>query len=775
MVTESKQATPWRYLLLEMILILLASYLLLFASTKANQLNPIVLLLNSILLTLIAVFLIFKSRTNIGVEIPLAVMLAVMLLASLTSIDSRRSLGEFGLVAIPICLFFAISEWVNRYLPKELVIKALLVVGGIFMVLSWAEAAQWYLAWIKANPGMWLPDSNFRLMNPNIIAMLVNVWLMLALGRLLASRKSGGRIVLAVWILSGLGIIYLTSSRGGWLGTAAGLLTLGIIYLRTKRDRWQPVWEKLKKSRVFIIGSLTAILIVSLVGGFLLYRQATHPSHGTRTEFWTPAWQAFTEAPILGKGPFTFVSAYLQANSVPTMVPVDYAHSLYMDLLSGTGVLGLLAFIWLIYMVIRVTWKRICEDAVQDWAVSAGALAALITFLVHGFVDSVHHSEPISLWNICIVFGTALTVTSRTEKRSNWQYGFKVGLTLAAAGLTWFSWWTLLPMKAGVEKANQGDWQGASVLFDEAIKRDSKMAATYQQTGLTESMLAVTGRQGSLDQAISNYEATVQIDPYWGLNQANLAALYRSAGRLDEARAGFEKAVKLAPRSEIFQLNLGVVQEELGDFENAEKTYHTVFAINPDWVETGFWRTNSFRQKVLQSWQASQPVKQVMDIQSMEAAVKAQPDASLPYIPLARAYLDKGMILEAEKTLARSEFSLGSNNQRIELAWLKVEIYAEKNDYSKAIESGRGIINAYMDYGVFGPATHGNELYDAYMFRRPAVRVDFVPQMQVILLPDKWGYRIQNLADWLEAAGNVTEAKTWRELVSRNIPDLPTR
>lgn len=772
---ESKQATPWRYLLLEMILILLASYLLLFASTKANQLNPTVLLINSILITLAAIFLIFKAKARTGVEIPLVVMMAVMLLASIFSIDPRRSLGEFGLVAIPICLFFVISEWVKQGLPKELVVKALLVVGGIFMVLSWAETVQWYLAWIRANPGVWLPDSNFRLMNPNIIAMLMNVWLMLALARLLSSRKSGGRVILVVWILSALVIIYFTSSRGGWLGSAAGLLTLGIIFLRTKRNQWLPVWERLKKSRVFIFGSITAITIVSLAGGYLLYRQATHPSHGSRTEFWTPAWQAFLEAPVLGKGPFTFVSAYLQANSVPTMVPVDYAHSLYMDLLSGTGIIGMLAFIWLVFIVIRVIWSRAQTEDGQNWAVSAGALAALTTFLVHGFVDSVHHSEPISLWNMCIVFGAALTVATHTEKRSNWQYTFKVGLTLAAAGLAWFSWWTLLPMKAGVVKANQDDWQGASVLFDEAIKWDAKMAATYQQAGLAESMLAAAGEQGSLDQAISNFEKTIQIDPFWGLNQANLASLYRSAGKLDEARAGFEKAVNLAPRSELFQLNLGLVQEELGDFENAEKTYQKVFALNPDWIEASFWRDNSFRRKVLQNWLASQPVKNEMDIQSLEKAVKAQPDALVPYLPLVRAYLGKGRLPEAEKAIARSEFSLGGNNLLIEQAWLKVELFAAKKEYSRAIELGRGIINAYLEYGVFGPATPGNELYSAYMFRRPAARVDLVPQMQMILLPDKWGYRILNLADWLEDAGNETEAKTWRDLVSKNIPDLEPR
>jgi putative inorganic carbon (HCO3(-)) transporter len=774
-VKVTNQSIRRRYLLYEFLLIIFGSYLLLIASTKSNQLNPAIVLINAILLSLLVVFLIIKQESNTGVEKPLALMFAVMLLASLVSIDPRRSMGEFGLVAIPICLFFSVSEWVKRGLPKELVIKALLTIGAIFMVLSWNEAIAWYMSWMSSNPGIWFPSVSFRLTNPNIIAMLMNVWLVLAGARLMVTRTISGRIILGVFCISALGIIFLTSSRGGWMGTAAGLACLGLIFLRNRKEQWLPLWQKLKSSQALIGGSATLLIMVISAGGFLLFRQLTHPSHGTRTEFWTPAWQAFIGTPLLGKGPFTFISAYLQANSVPPRVPFDYAHSIYMDLLSGVGLLGLAAFLWLIFVVVRKTLTRVQEDNGQDWAVALGALASLVTFTTHGFVDSVHHSEPISLWNICIVFGAALATLTQVKEPSRTGRIFTICLSLMAVGLTWFSWWTLLPMKAGEEMANLGNWSEASEMFEQAVKRDGKMASAYQQLGLAQSMLAVTDHEGALDEGIHYFEKTIELDPYWGLNQANLAALYLAAGRTEEAKIGFRKAVDLAPRSDVFSLNLGAVQETLGDFSGAAQTYQLVFTNNPDWQEAGYWRENPFRFKTLKEWQSLQPINEKVNLSSLKSAVEARPDSLSPYLHLIQAYLQEGMLIEAKETLIRSEFATTESNiERTEHAWLKSEILAADGDYSGAIDLGQTVIDAYLKYGLFGPSTSVNQIYNAYMFRRPAAKIDFVPQMKVIAWPDKWGRRALKLADWMELNGDQAGADKWREVVSKAIPDLPS-
>lgn len=771
-MTQFKQPVRWKYLITESMLILFGSYLLVVASTKTNQINPGILLINAVLLTLAAGFLALKSRADTGLEFPVAVMLGVMLAASLVSIDPRRSLGEFGLIAIPVTLFFLVCELVRSGISRELIIKAILAVGGIFMIFAWEGVGGWYLAWIKANPGAWLPDANFRLENPNLLAMVFNVWLMLAVARLLNCAKKTDRLILLAYVLSCLGIIFFTSSRGGWMASVAGLSVIGLVYFFLKREKWQPLWEKFKSNRRLVGLSLAAVALAVLAAGFILYRQLSHPSHGGRSEIWTPAIQAFLSSPVIGKGPFTFISAYLQANSVPYAIPYDYAHSIYFDLLSGTGFLGLAAFAWLMFSTVRRFLNRLRETSGDEWAVTLGAFAALATFLVHGFVDSTQASEPISLWNVCIVSAAALAPAGGNSKVIDWRKWFKVAIALAAAGLTWYAWWTLIPMKAGVIQASAGEWSAAAQAFDQAVRRDGSMAAAWQQAGLAQSMLADQNDPGALQKAIYDFERTVEFDPYWGLNQANLAVLYRAEGRLEDAKSRMERAVKLAPKSEIYHLNLGILQEEAGAEGDAAKTYAAALTLRPEWAGASFWRASALRREALEAWKADQPVSPDSSMDQLLAAVKARPDAIAVYLPVIQAYLIQGDLDAAERTFARAQFGAGTGAVRFELAWLMAEIAAEKGDMATAIDFGQDAIENATRYGIFGPATPGNAAYTLFMFRRPAAEIDLVPQMEVIRWPDKWGRRALTLAGWLEQSGNNSEAEKWRKIVAENIPDL---
>ncbi len=767
-----KQSIRWGYLLSETAMILFGSYLLLVASTKTNQLNPVILLINAVLLTGAAAFLLFRSRGQSGLEIPIAVMMGVMLIASFTSIDPRRSLGEFGLVAIPVTLFFIIQEAVKRNLPKELIVKSLLAVGAIFMIFSWQKTIGWYAAWLNANPGEWMPSSNYRLDNPNLMAMLFNVWLMMAAGRFIASRSRSEKVILGIFSFSCLGIIFFSSSRGGWMATVAGFACLGWVYFRTRRESWAPVWERFRKSRLRMAGAVIVLMAVLAPVGLLLVRQMTHPSHGGRNAIWTPAVHAFLQSPLIGKGPFTFISDYLQVNSVPPIIPYDYAHNIYLDLLSGTGILGLAAFFWIMAAVVRLFLIRIRETSGPDWAVSIGGLAALVTFLVHGLVDSTHHSEPISLWNMCIVAGTALTLPGGEVKARNWRSFAPAVLALAAAGMTWFSWWTLLPMQEGVQRAAEGDWPGAAALFEEAARRDAGMAAAHQQAGLALSMQVDVGDDDNLEEAIIYYERAAAIDPYWGLNHANLAALYQSAGRVEEARAAFARAVRLSPECEIYHLNLGVVREEMGDLADAEDSYIQVLSLKPEWAGSGFWRTGEFRRASLEKWQAANPAEPEKDLTAMKAVIKSRPDAIAAYLPLIETFLEQENYIEAQKLLSRAQFAAGSNSLHLELGWQTAELKAARGEVDQAVAAGREVILSATRYGIFGPATSGNKIYNLFMFRRPAVDVDFVPQLLVIAWPDKWGRRALTLADWMEANGDLQEADRWRHMVKDQIPDL---
>jgi tetratricopeptide (TPR) repeat protein len=422
--------------------------------------------------------------------------------------------------------------------------------------------------------------------------------------------------------------------------------------------------------------------------------------------------------------------------------------------------------------VVRKLLLRIRETGGTDWAIAVGGLAALITFLVHGLVDSTHHSEPISLWNMCITAAAALALPGNIEINRNWRSYFPVIIALAAAGMTWFSWWTLLPMHEGAARAAAGEWPAAAAKFEEAVQRDAGMAAAHQQAGLAKGVLAGGGNPGNLVQAISHYEAAAAIDPYWGLNHANLGALYRSAGRMEDAQSAFMRAKQLSPKCETYHLNLGVLLEEMGRLVEAQDSYFLVLSLKPDWAASAFWRATQYRSEVLEKWQAANPAEPEKELAALQAALQTRPDAFASYLPLIRVQIQKANISEAEKLISRAQFAAGSNALQIELQWQKAELAAARGDYGLAADAGQKILPAVTSYGIFGPGTPGNKIYNLYMFRRPAADIDFVPQMEVIDWPDEWGRRALMLADWMEVNGDLEEADRWRQMVKDQIPDL---
>jgi hypothetical protein len=291
---EKSTSTPvrWGYLLAEMALIVLFTYLVFFATPHSGLYTPLTLAITTALFTLFTLFYLFKAApADPRLAYPVLAAVAILILTSLTSIDPRRSLAETWLIAMPFFLGFVLLEFGRRGLPGELVVKSLLVPGGLIMAMSWAQALFWYRSWLADFPGEWIPSISYRLPAPNFLAVMFNLLLMLALARLLASASRLSRLILALYCLSALGLLFLTSSRGGWIGTAAGLFCLALLLLRFQRTRLLPLWDHLRASplllrfqrtRLLLAPALLLALAVFFAVGYLLYRQAVHPTHVSR-------------------------------------------------------------------------------------------------------------------------------------------------------------------------------------------------------------------------------------------------------------------------------------------------------------------------------------------------------------------------------------------------------------------------------------------------------------------------------------------------------------
>ncbi len=157
----------------------------------------------------------------------------------------------------------------------------------------------------------------------NFVAAMLNLLWPLALARLLGRRGRLMRVVLALWVVGAWVVLLFTSSRAGWLGAIAAMVTLVWLWVAERGgSTWIGGFWRAIRSRP--IATLTLTLFVSLVLAAAMgvaWRQLDHYTHlpilESRQRWWVPAWDAFLQRPWLGTGPYTYAASFWSHESVP--------------------------------------------------------------------------------------------------------------------------------------------------------------------------------------------------------------------------------------------------------------------------------------------------------------------------------------------------------------------------------------------------------------------------------------------------------------------------
>jgi hypothetical protein len=107
-----------------------------------------------------------------------------------------------------------------------------------------------------------------------------------------------------------------------------------------------------------------------------------------RRELWSAAVRMFSARPILGLGPDNFRLRKREYMEVPKGDETILANSLYLELLSDSGILGLLSFLWMIWELGRIVFQeRSAPEFVRSSGVVYFGAAYLTGFMAHGLVD----------------------------------------------------------------------------------------------------------------------------------------------------------------------------------------------------------------------------------------------------------------------------------------------------------------------------------------------------------------------------------------------------
>jgi O-antigen ligase len=200
--------------------------------------------------------------------------------------------------------------------------------------------------------------------------------------------------------LVGLGL-FLTFSTGGWLGGVAACLAVLAALGYTRRAVW-------------IGGVAAAALVVvsglAIVGALPERLNPLRQTGGFRLDLWLSSLQMLRDHALLGVGLDNFVYLYQQfylregAAAEPSL---SHPHNWILNFWLSLGLLGLVAFVWLLVRFWHVSWARR-----RTWA-AAGALGAMADMLVHGFIDNSYF-----LVDLAFVFWLCLALVTASHEEA---------------------------------------------------------------------------------------------------------------------------------------------------------------------------------------------------------------------------------------------------------------------------------------------------------------------------------------------------------------------
>lgn len=284
-------------------------------------------------------------------------------------------------------------------------LMAALGVWGVGLLgTAWLPKVPALQAWLDRLPDrvISLPGAPERGISANqlggVLALLLPLPVALALRGHFTWRSLPLRLFLGALAVAWCGTLFLTQSRSGWTGGAAGLVALAVLWGLSGQQRWQR-WAG--AAFLFLVAMGAATLLIywgpERVGGFL-----TSAAHGSvdspmgrltvqgRLVVWSQALYAIRDFPFTGCGLGTFRRMVWLLYPLYTRSPnidIAHAHNIFLQTALDLGLPGLVAYLALLGLGSRVGWQVMRRSTEARW-LGLGLLAGLVSLHAYGLTDA---------------------------------------------------------------------------------------------------------------------------------------------------------------------------------------------------------------------------------------------------------------------------------------------------------------------------------------------------------------------------------------------------
>jgi O-antigen ligase len=519
---------------------------------------------------------------------------ALSLLAN-TDTWRRQAIGLWY-VGLYIGMWYVLTDCLsNGGLARRTLVDGLLIGGFVVLIFGYLQTYVFLSMQLRGGLPLTLPRPVSTLGNANALGNFLVVLIPFALTACVTARAAFVKVVMGLYTLLALVLLFLTFSRGAWLGTAAGLVVWGVLWLAARdllrRNQLRAWWAG--KTAFVHAGVAAGALVVGaicILMSVIFVRSLNEAGRTTdlRTYIWEAAFSTFRQKPLTGYGLFTFGRYLVLYNSAPPENPHSHAHDVPLHIAAELGLVGLIVLGITLIMIFRAARHNWREADPRERSILMSAAGAVMAFAVHQLLDVPAMMPAIALCGL-LALALLMTPLRPTPMTAKWQkYGLGIGfIALWAVLLVSAVWENQLYIRyvdALDKAATRHDYAGAAAQLQTVIDADPTLSFNYMQQGFLYGMAASGGDLESAQKGAAAYERFVALEPNYASAWANLGGLYWQLGEREKALAAMQRAAELAPKSWQLWANLSQYASALGRQDLSAEAYQQMADVYPDAV-----------------------------------------------------------------------------------------------------------------------------------------------------------------------------------------------
>ena len=307
--------------------------------------------------------------------------------------DTKAALGILKAYFIePFFIYLVLVDTMRDLRQWKKLLISLGITTIVFCVLAvvqhftglWSPTWEWAQAGTRRAAGVFTSPNALGLYIAPITALYI-AW------RLQKDRlETKLRIFLNIVIICGVLTLFLAVSRGALIALVVSAL---IILFK--------VFPKKIVGAAAIVGVIILLMMPSIRTSFTDLASFQVDSGQSRISLYQGSLEMLKDRPLQGFGLASFADRFEDVRSESFTEILIYPHNIFLNFWTETGILGLIALLWFVYLIYKVAINRKVFD--YRWLF----ISALVVVFIHGLVDVPYFKNDLSMLTWLFLAGLA--------------------------------------------------------------------------------------------------------------------------------------------------------------------------------------------------------------------------------------------------------------------------------------------------------------------------------------------------------------------------------